>query len=133
MMLATALLVPLSRLSRRPEPPENSSREAPADVTMREVWMEYRFSHPPRGTKLWQEGRILWEGGQEMEGDEDLQIGITRNESALRLEVEWDGHVEQAYAEIRLEPVDLEPQTFGAWGRNGRLDRSWRIAWEELP
>lgn len=133
MILAAGLILPLTGLSRRPPPMNRPAAADPAAEREIEVWMEVRFSHPPLSAALWQGDTLRWEGGEETRGDADIELSVHRLESTLRLEAEWEEGVEDPYVELRLEPMDLQAQTLGEWGRSGRLNRSWRIPWEERP
>jgi hypothetical protein len=133
MILAAGLILPLMGLSRRPAPVPRAVTADPAQERDIEVWLEVRFSHPPVSAALWQGDTLRWEGGEETRGDADIELSVHRLESTLRLEAEWEDGVENPYVELRLEPTDLQAHTLGEWGRSGRLDRTWRISWEEVP
>jgi hypothetical protein len=133
-LLAGILLgIPLWILtSGTPIRPVQAAEEPDESTYAQEAWLELRFSHPPESVEVFQNQRLLWQGGGDLRDDTDVQVEMSDPVSPLILQVLWTEDVDQAYAEFRLELDAVPAHTIGFWG-SGTVQRTWNLQGDAQP
>lgn len=134
MLALGALLLPVLIALTRETAPVEHLHTPPAEREIEAVgaWLDLRFSHAPDSVKVWQGDRLLMEDGGDTRLDADAELNLSGDAVRLRMEVEWAATVEQAYAELTLEPEFRSSKTVGFWG-SGRVERRWELQWTDAP
>ncbi len=129
LVFAGLLAWPLSGLTRRAPPtwiPDAADLTDSAATSP--VWMDLRFSHAPESFRLFQDDDIFWEGGGFEREDEDLRLRKDKGRILFSLEIIWPEAIDNAYAELSLEPENLPRQSQGFWSR-GNVKRNLEFTW----
>lgn len=126
-VLGLALLIPLARtLSRSGSLPPAEPDNFPPSV--RAVWIDVRFSHPPQRAGLSHGETLLDTGGGESRWDLEANLPLKGDRLTLALHLEWPDDTTQTYTEIAVEPEGMERRSRGFWSR-GAVERSLEFAW----
>lgn len=129
LVFAGLLAWPLFGLTRRAPPRWIPDMERGTDLAVASpVWMDLRFSHAPVDFQIIQGEEPLWEGGGFEREDEDLRLEMENGRILFSLEITWPDSVDNAYAEIILEPENFPRKSLGFWSR-GNVKRNLEFAW----
>ncbi len=105
-----------------------SDSEVTSEALPLESWLEVVFSHPPKRVRLMQEETVLLDSGGALQEEADALLELRDGVLQIKVIIEWPEGVEQAYAELTVEPGNLPTVQAGAWG-TGMQEELFEFSW----